>query len=85
MGKFTWGNLESLSESRTGLSDDRMHERLHEFWRRYYRAPYMTLAVQADQPLDTLQQWVSVGRGGAVTGRVLERGLSETLFCCHES
>ncbi|XP_043239610.1 nardilysin-like [Amphibalanus amphitrite] len=58
MGKFTWGNMESLSESRTGLKDDCMHARLHEFWRRYYRAPYMTLAVQADQPLDTLQQWV---------------------------
>ena len=59
MGKFTWGNMESLSEARTGLDDDCMHKRLHEFWRRYYRAPYMTLAVQADQPLDTLQQWVS--------------------------
>ena len=58
MSKFTWGNMESLSEKRTGLKDDQMHGRLHEFWRRYYRAPYITLAVQADQSLDTLQQWV---------------------------
>ncbi|XP_037087796.1 nardilysin-like [Pollicipes pollicipes] len=58
MAKFTWGNLKSLSETRTGLSDEQMHGRLHEFWRHYYRAPYMTLAVQADQSLDTLQQWV---------------------------
>lgn len=58
MSKFTWGNLESLSGARTGLNDKQMHERLHSFYRRFYRAPYMTLAVQADQSLDVLQQWV---------------------------
>ncbi|CAK6980462.1 nardilysin b [Scomber scombrus] len=34
------------------------YQRLRDFWRRYYSAHYMTLAVQSKESLDTLEQWV---------------------------
>jgi len=55
MSKFMWGNKKSLSP---GLSDEEMHKRLHEFRLRHYSAQYMTLAVQSQHPLDTMQEWV---------------------------
>lgn len=62
MHKFMWGNLVSLSGREDGgmspLNDTEIHREVHEFWRRYYRAQHMVLAVQARQPLDTLQEWV---------------------------
>ncbi|TRY68749.1 hypothetical protein TCAL_02496 [Tigriopus californicus] len=56
MGKFMWGNTKSLQSS--GKDDKAMHKLLHEFKNRHYTAQFMTLVVQAQQELDTLQEWV---------------------------
>ncbi|KAK7889402.1 hypothetical protein WMY93_024962 [Mugilogobius chulae] len=58
MGKFPWGNTQSLKlEPREkGIN---VYEHLRQFWRRYYTAQYMTLAVQSRESLDTLEQWVT--------------------------
>ncbi|XP_064605323.1 nardilysin-like [Liolophura sinensis] len=53
MGNFMWGNMESLKEG------SELHERLQTFHREMYSAQYMTLAVQAEESLDTLEKWVS--------------------------
>ncbi|KAK5623448.1 hypothetical protein CRENBAI_014232 [Crenichthys baileyi] len=57
MGKFCWGNAQTLKhEPREKLINT--YERLRDFWRRYYSAHYMTLAVQSRESLDTLEEWV---------------------------
>ncbi|XP_030630050.1 nardilysin [Chanos chanos] len=57
MGKFCWGNAETLKiEPRK--NNINVYRRLREFWKRYYSAHYMTLAVQSKEKLDTLEEWV---------------------------
>ncbi|TSK53703.1 Nardilysin [Bagarius yarrelli] len=57
MSKFCWGNAQTLKHD----PKEKMintYDRLREFWRRYYTAHYMTLAVQSRDTLDTLEEWV---------------------------
>uniref|UniRef100_A0A8C9BYV9 Nardilysin convertase n=1 Tax=Phocoena sinus TaxID=42100 RepID=A0A8C9BYV9_PHOSS len=46
MGKFFWGNAETLKHEPKRNNID-THARLREFWMRYYSAHYMTLVVQS--------------------------------------
>ncbi|XP_075901317.1 nardilysin-like isoform X2 [Nelusetta ayraudi] len=57
MGKFFWGNAQTLKHEPREKQIN-TYERLRLFWRRYYSAHYMTLAVQSRETLDTLEQWV---------------------------
>ncbi|XP_043305294.1 nardilysin [Cervus canadensis] len=58
MGKFFWGNAETLKHEPKRNNTD-THARLREFWIRYYSAHYMTLVVQSKETLDTLEKWVT--------------------------
>ncbi|XP_041507627.1 nardilysin [Microtus oregoni] len=58
MGKFFWGNAETLKHEPKKNNID-THSRLREFWMRYYSAHYMTLVVQSKETLDTLEKWVT--------------------------
>ncbi|XP_006879735.1 PREDICTED: nardilysin isoform X2 [Elephantulus edwardii] len=58
MGKFFWGNAETLKHEPQKNNID-THARLREFWMRYYSAHYMTLVVQSKETLDTLEKWVT--------------------------
>uniref|UniRef100_A0A671T071 Nardilysin b (N-arginine dibasic convertase) n=1 Tax=Sinocyclocheilus anshuiensis TaxID=1608454 RepID=A0A671T071_9TELE len=57
MSKFFWGNAQTL-KNEPKEKNINTYERLREFWRRYYSAHYMTLAVQSKETLDTLEEWV---------------------------
>ncbi|KAF3690508.1 Nardilysin [Channa argus] len=57
MSKFCWGNAQTLKHEPKGKQINTYH-RLRDFWKRYYSAHYMTLAVQSKETLDTLEQWV---------------------------
>uniref|UniRef100_A0A673JIS2 Nardilysin-like n=1 Tax=Sinocyclocheilus rhinocerous TaxID=307959 RepID=A0A673JIS2_9TELE len=57
MSKFFWGNAQTLKNEPREKNID-TYERLREFWRRYYSAHYMTLAVQSKETLDNLEEWV---------------------------
>uniref|UniRef100_A0A8C1PWD4 Nardilysin a (N-arginine dibasic convertase) n=1 Tax=Cyprinus carpio TaxID=7962 RepID=A0A8C1PWD4_CYPCA len=46
MSKFFWGNAQTL-KNEPREKNINTYERLREFWRRYYSAHYMTLAVQS--------------------------------------
>ena len=58
MSRFTWGNCESLSKepAAAGINS---HKELKKFNKKYYVAQNMTLAIQAKESLDTLQEWVT--------------------------
>lgn len=58
MGKFFWGNAETLKHEPKKNNID-THARLRDFWMRYYSAHYMTLVVQSKETLDTLEKWVT--------------------------
>ncbi|XP_037683172.1 nardilysin isoform X2 [Choloepus didactylus] len=58
MGKFFWGNAETLKHEPKKNNTD-THSRLREFWMHYYSAHYMTLVVQSKETLDTLEKWVT--------------------------
>ncbi|XP_068175128.1 nardilysin-like [Antennarius striatus] len=57
MTKFCWGNAQTLKHEprEKGINT---YEQLRLFWKKYYSAHYMTLAVQSRETLDTLEQWV---------------------------
>ncbi|KAJ8362882.1 hypothetical protein SKAU_G00117130 [Synaphobranchus kaupii] len=57
MGKFCWGNAQTLKHEPREKNID-TYERLREFWERHYSAHYMTLAVQSRESLDRLEEWV---------------------------
>lgn len=57
MSKFCWGNAQTLKHEPREKQIN-TYRRLRDFWRRYYSAHYMTLAVQSKETLDTLEQWV---------------------------
>ncbi|XP_067846322.1 nardilysin-like isoform X2 [Heptranchias perlo] len=57
MGKFFWGNSQTLKHTPKEKNID-TYARLKEFWKRHYSAHYMTLAVQSKESLDTLEAWV---------------------------
>ncbi len=57
MAKFMWGNTASLTDDGK-MSDEAVNKRLHEFKDRHYSAGSMTLTVQSQEELDTLEQWV---------------------------
>ncbi|KAM4641458.1 nardilysin [Discoglossus pictus] len=57
MGKFFWGNAQTLKYDPKEKKID-THARLKEFYRTYYSGHYMTLAVQSKETLDTLEDWV---------------------------
>uniref|UniRef100_A0A8C5R6R6 Nardilysin convertase n=1 Tax=Leptobrachium leishanense TaxID=445787 RepID=A0A8C5R6R6_9ANUR len=57
MAKFFWGNAQTLKHEPREKNID-THSRLREFYRTYYSAHYMTLAVQSKESLDTLEEWV---------------------------
>ncbi|CAL8284270.1 unnamed protein product [Lota lota] len=57
MGKFGWGNAQSLKQEPKEKHIN-VYKELRAFWKRYYSAHYMTLAVQSIEKLDTLEEWV---------------------------
>ncbi|XP_070816249.1 nardilysin b [Chaetodon trifascialis] len=57
MSKFCWGNAQTLKHEPREKQIN-TYQRLRHFWKRYYSAHYMTLAVQSKETLDTLEQWV---------------------------
>ncbi|XP_043555138.1 nardilysin-like isoform X1 [Chiloscyllium plagiosum] len=57
MGKFFWGNSQTLKLMPKESNID-TYARLKEFCKRHYSAHYMTLAVQSKETLDTLEAWV---------------------------
>uniref|UniRef100_A0A8C5GZX4 Nardilysin a (N-arginine dibasic convertase) n=1 Tax=Gouania willdenowi TaxID=441366 RepID=A0A8C5GZX4_GOUWI len=57
MGKFCWGNAQTLKQE-PKKNKINVYERLRAFWKKYYSAHYMTLAVQSKEMLDTLEEWV---------------------------
>ncbi|XP_034051077.1 nardilysin [Thalassophryne amazonica] len=57
MGKFCWGNAETLKQEPKKKKIN-VYKRLRAFWKRHYSAHYMTLAVQSKEKLDTLEEWV---------------------------
>ncbi|XP_063283881.1 nardilysin [Pelobates fuscus] len=57
MGKFFWGNAQTLKHDPKEKNID-THSRLRDFYRTYYSAHYMTLAVQSKESLDKLEEWV---------------------------
>ncbi|KAL3968725.1 cohesin complex subunit SCC1 [Sarotherodon galilaeus] len=57
MGKFCWGNAETLKQEPKRMKIN-VYKRLRAFWKKYYSAHYMTLAVQSKEKLDTLEEWV---------------------------
>ncbi|KAF1385252.1 hypothetical protein PFLUV_G00105800 [Perca fluviatilis] len=57
MGKFCWGNAQTLKHEPREKQIN-TYQRLRDFWKRYYSAHYMTLAVQSKETLDTLEEWV---------------------------
>ncbi|XP_078074685.1 nardilysin-like [Mustelus asterias] len=57
MGKFFWGNAQTLKHKPKEQNID-TYKRLKEFCKRHYSAHYMTLAVQSKETLDTLEDWV---------------------------
>uniref|UniRef100_A0AAX7UEF3 Nardilysin a (N-arginine dibasic convertase) n=1 Tax=Astatotilapia calliptera TaxID=8154 RepID=A0AAX7UEF3_ASTCA len=46
MGKFCWGNAETLKQEPKRMKIN-VYKRLRAFWKKYYSAHYMTLAVQS--------------------------------------
>jgi insulysin len=52
--KFSVGSLDTLADR----PDDPVRDDLVEFYRRYYHAPRMALAVVSNHSLDQLQEWV---------------------------
>ncbi|XP_054428891.1 nardilysin isoform X2 [Pteronotus mesoamericanus] len=58
MGKFFWGNAETLKHEPKKNNID-TYTRLRDFWMHYYSAHYMTLVVQSKETLDTLEKWVT--------------------------
>jgi len=56
MAKFMWGNQKSLTPE--GMTDEEMHKRLHEFRERHYTAQSMSLTIQSQHTLDTMQALV---------------------------
>ncbi|XP_029683949.1 nardilysin b [Takifugu rubripes] len=57
ISKFFWGNAQTLKHE-PRQKHINTYERLRLFWRRFYSAHFMTLAVQSAEPLDTLEEWV---------------------------
>uniref|UniRef100_A0A8C6PCX2 Nardilysin a (N-arginine dibasic convertase) n=1 Tax=Nothobranchius furzeri TaxID=105023 RepID=A0A8C6PCX2_NOTFU len=57
MGKFCWGNAQTLKQE-PKKNKINVYKRLRAFWKKYYSAHYMTLAVQSKEKLDTLEEWV---------------------------
>ncbi|KAM9325165.1 nardilysin [Gastrophryne carolinensis] len=57
MSKFFWGNAQTLKYEPQEKNID-THARLREFYRTFYSAHYMTLAIQSNETLDTLEEWV---------------------------
>ncbi|KAG7261497.1 hypothetical protein CRUP_011914, partial [Coryphaenoides rupestris] len=54
MGKFGWGNAQSLKQDPKKKKIN-VYKELRAFWKRYYSAHYMTLTVQSIEKLDTLE------------------------------
>ncbi|XP_041861984.1 nardilysin b [Melanotaenia boesemani] len=57
MSKFCWGNAQTLKHE-PKQNQINTYQSLRAFWKRFYSAHYMTLAVQSRETLDTLEQWV---------------------------
>jgi len=72
MAKFMWGNTKSLTPD---FDDEVMHKKLHDFRDRHYSAQFMTLAVQSQHTLDTMQEWIE-----SIYSSVPNNGLSLETF-----
>ncbi|KAM9831470.1 nardilysin b [Neosynchiropus ocellatus] len=57
MTKFGWGNAQTLKH-KPKAKQINTYQHLRDFWKRYYSAHFMTLAVQSRETLDTLETWV---------------------------
>uniref|UniRef100_H3CJ00 Nardilysin b (N-arginine dibasic convertase) n=1 Tax=Tetraodon nigroviridis TaxID=99883 RepID=H3CJ00_TETNG len=58
LSKFLWGGNAQTLKLEPRQKRISTYERLRLFWRRFYSAHYMTLAVQSRETLDTLEDWV---------------------------
>uniref|UniRef100_A0A452RS22 Nardilysin convertase n=1 Tax=Ursus americanus TaxID=9643 RepID=A0A452RS22_URSAM len=76
MGKFFWGNAETLKHEPKRNNID-THARLREFWMRYYSAHYMTLVVQSKETLDTLEKWVT-----EIFSQIPNKKIMENTYIC---
>ncbi|XP_029900301.1 nardilysin [Myripristis murdjan] len=74
MGKFCWGNAQTLKEEPRKKKIN-VYKRLRGFWKRHYSAHYMTLAVQSKEKLDTLEEWVT-----EIFSKVPNNGLAKPDF-----
>uniref|UniRef100_A0A6I8P7N4 Nardilysin convertase n=1 Tax=Ornithorhynchus anatinus TaxID=9258 RepID=A0A6I8P7N4_ORNAN len=74
MGKFFWGNAETLKHEPRAKNID-TYTRLREFWQHYYSAHYMTLVVQSKETLDTLEEWVT-----EIFSQIPNNGLPQPTF-----
>jgi len=52
-GTFSWGNFKSLQE---GVDNSKLHQELHKFCRNHYGSNRMIVAIQAQLPLDELEE-----------------------------
>ncbi|KAL3267873.1 hypothetical protein HHI36_007014 [Cryptolaemus montrouzieri] len=55
VNSFLWGNLITL---RDNVTDEKLHADLHDFRKRHYSAHRMTVAIQAQLPMEKLQGFV---------------------------
>lgn len=53
---FTWGNLTTL---KSGIDDQKLHQTVHEFRRKFYRSNRMHLCIQSNLWLDAQQRMVA--------------------------
>ncbi|KAM8914849.1 nardilysin-like isoform 1-T2 [Spinachia spinachia] len=74
MGKFGWGNAETLKHEPKKKKIN-VYKRLRAFWKKHYSAHYMTLAVQSKEKLDTLEKWVR-----EIFSKVPNNGLPQPNF-----
>ena len=58
LGKFIWGNEESLSTNPDKLGID-VNDYLKLFWKKMYSSHQMTLAVISNETLDVLEEWIT--------------------------
>ncbi|GAB6028757.1 hypothetical protein CHUAL_004574 [Chamberlinius hualienensis] len=74
MGKFMWGNIASLKTTPMDNNID-VYSQLTKFKEQHYSSSCMTLAIQSQENLDTLEKWVN-----EIFHRVPNNGSTYTSF-----
>ncbi|KAG7275248.1 hypothetical protein CRUP_034975 [Coryphaenoides rupestris] len=84
MGKFYWGNAQTLKHEPREKQIN-TYQRLRDFWKRYYSAHYMTLAVQSKdvprvKPLHYISWLIGHEGKGSILSLLRKRCWALTLF-----